>query len=88
MIKAWQRFALSWGWLILLTLASVAIGQYFQSSAFNSFTFIAMIMLIIALKGQQIIDVFMELKHAPRLWRNVMLAYVIIIPLIITIIYL
>jgi hypothetical protein len=45
-------------------------------------------MLIVAMKGQQIIDVFMELKHAPRFWRNIMLAYVIVIPLIITIIYL
>ncbi len=88
MIKAWQRFALSWGWLILLTLASVAIGQYFQSSPFSALGFIAMIMLIIAMKGQQIIDVFMELKHAPRLWRNIMLAYVVVVPFIITLIYL
>jgi cytochrome c oxidase subunit IV len=88
MIKAWQRFAFSWGWLIILTLASVAIGYYFQSSSVNSFIFIGLVMLIVALKGQQIIDVFMELKHAPRFWRNIMLAYVIVIPLIITIIYL
>jgi len=87
MIKVWQRFALSWGWLILLTLASVAIGQYFQYAAFNAILFISLIMLIIAMKGQQIIDVFMELKHAPRLWRNIMLAYVFVIPLIITLIY-
>lgn len=87
-MKAWQRFALSWGWLILLTLASVAIGQHFQSTSFNTLAFISIIMLIIAMKGQQIIDVFMELKHAPRLWRNIMLAYVIVIPTIITLIYL
>lgn len=88
MIKTWQKFALSWGWLIILTLASVAIGHYFQSSSLNSFIFISLVMLIVAMKGQQIIDVFMELKHAPRFWRNIMLAYVIVIPLIITIIYL
>ena len=87
-MKVWQRFAISWSWLIVLTLASVAIGLYFQSSAFNRLLFVGLVMLIIALKGQQIIDIFMELKHAPRLWRNIMLAYVIVIPLIITIIYL
>jgi cytochrome c oxidase subunit IV len=87
MKKIWQGFVLSWTWLILLTLASVAVGQYFQHETVNSILFIAVVMLIIALKGQQIIDVFMELKHAPRFWRNVMLAYVIVIPLIITLIY-
>ena len=87
MIKIWQRYALSWGRLILLTTASVGVGQYFQHSSLNSFLFIAIVMLIIALKGQQIIDVFMELKHAPKLWRNIMLAYVIVVPLIITLIY-
>jgi len=88
MIKAWQRFALSWGWLIILTLTSVAIGQYFQSSSVDSLVFISLIMLIVAMKGQQIIDVFMELKHAPRFWRNIMLGYVIVVPLVITLIYL
>lgn len=86
-MKAWQRFALSWAWLIILTFASVAIGQYFQSASFNTLAFISIVMLIISMKGQQIIDVFMELKHAPRFWRNIMLAYVIVIPVIITIIY-
>ncbi|SEK88408.1 Cytochrome C oxidase subunit IV [Colwellia chukchiensis] len=88
MLKVWQGFALSWAWLLILTLVSVAIGLYYQSTAFNRFAFISIVMLIIAMKGQQIIDIFMELKHAPRLWRSVMLAYVIIIPLIITFIYL
>ncbi len=87
MIKIWQRYAHSCPWLIPLTTASVAIGQYFQHATLNSVLFIAIVMLIIALKGQQIIDVFMELKHAPKLWRNIMLAYVIVVPLIITLIY-
>jgi cytochrome c oxidase subunit IV len=87
MKKILQGFTLSWLWLILLTLASVAVGYYSQHSSVNSVLFIAMAMLIIALKGQQIIDVFMELKHAPRLWRNIMLAYVVVIPLIIVLIY-
>lgn len=87
MKKTWRVFALSWSWLILLTLISVGVGQYFQYEAVNSMVFIAVVMLIIALKGQQIIDVFMELKHAPTIWRNIMLAYVIVIPLIITLIY-
>jgi len=87
MIKTWQRFGLSWGWLIVLTLASVAIGQYVQSSSVNSLVFISLIMLIVAMKGQQIIDVFMELKHAPRFWRNILLGYVMVVPFIILMIY-
>jgi cytochrome c oxidase subunit IV len=87
MMKVWQHYALSWGWLIILTTASVVVGQYFQHATLNSVLFIAIVMLIISLKGQQIIDVFMELKHAPKFWRNIMLAYVIVIPLIITLIY-
>lgn len=82
-----SQIAISWVLLILLTLASVAVGYYFQNPTFNSVLFIAIVMLIIALKGQQIIDVFMELKHAPTIWRNIMLAYVIVIPMIITLIY-
>lgn len=82
-----SQIALSWVLLILLTLASVAVGYYFQTPTFNSILFIAIVMLIITLKGQQIIDVFMELKHAPTIWRNIMLAYVIAIPVIITLIY-
>lgn len=87
MKKVSHQYALSWFWLVLLTLASVAAGYYFQNPTFNSVFFIAVVMLIIALKGQQVIDVFMELKHAPPIWRNIMLAYVVIIPLIITLIY-
>ena len=83
-----QHFALSWFWLVVLTFASVAAGYYFQSPTNNSLLFIAVVMLIIAMKGQQVIDVFMELKQAPKLWRYVMLSYVVIIPLLITIIYL
>lgn len=86
-MKAWQRFVLSWGWLILLTLASVALGQYFQNTTFNALIFISAIMFIVGLKGQQIIDVFMELDHAPRFWRNIMLGYIIVVPAIIVIIY-
>lgn len=83
-----QHFALSWLWLILLTLASVALGYYFQNPTFNALSFIAAVMVIIAMKGQQIIDIFMELKHAPDVWRYLMLAYVTVIPLIILLIYL
>lgn len=86
-MKAWQRFVLSWAWLILLTLVSVSLGQYFQNTAFNALIFISVIMFIVVLKGQQIIDVFMELDHAPRFWRNIMLAYIIVVPAIIVTIY-
>ena len=73
--------------LILLTLLSSALGSInFHLS--HSVLFIVFVMLIVAIKGQQIIDVFMELSHAPRKWRLLLMSYVIIIPSVIALIYL
>ena len=74
----------SWVWLIILTLISVCIGYAID----EPLLFVASVMLIVFLKGQQIIDVFMELKHAPKKWRFLLLSYVILLPSIITVIYL
>jgi hypothetical protein len=78
-----KQIIISWLILVLLTFASVVIGKFFD----NYIAFITAVLFIVFLKGQQIVDVFMELKTAPRMWRLLLLSYVILIPLIISVIY-
>ena len=78
-----KHIMLSWGWLLLLTLLSVTLGFYLRHNIF----FIIAVLFIVFLKGQQIIDIFMELKYAPNKWRFLLLSYVVIVPLIITLVY-
>ncbi len=77
------KISASWFWLILLTLASVFAGDIFTQAPL----FLATVFFIVFLKGQQITDVFMELKHAPSLWRYLLLSYVIVVPAILFLIY-
>ncbi len=79
-----KRIIISWVWLIVLTLLSVTLGKL----GTHENIFIITVLFIVALKGQQIIDIFMELKFAPPKWRFLLLSYIVIIPLVITIIYL
>jgi len=74
---------LSWLLLIALTFASVYMTYLIDSRPL----FISGALVIVFFKGQQIIDIFMELKHAPKRWRLLLLSYVILMPLIIAIIY-
>jgi hypothetical protein len=78
-----KHIIISWFLLIALTLLSVFIGEFFKDPT----VFILLVLLIIFLKGQQIIDIFMELKTAPKMWRLFLLSYVILIPAIISVIY-
>lgn len=72
----------TWLLLISLTLISVLIGQLFNQAVIFTIT----IMLIVIIKGQQIIDVFMGMGNAPKGWRILMLSYTIVVPLIICIV--
>ena len=78
----------SWLWLLALTFIAVGLGNLYSEQYSSKALFICLVMLIVVLKGQQIIDVFMELKHAPKNWRYLFLSYIIIVPSVITIIYL
>lgn len=75
---------ISWLILMMLTLLSVVIGAFWHDSGY----FIIMIFAIVFIKGQQVTDVFMELKHAPKLWRLLLLGYVLILPAILALLYL
>jgi len=70
--------------LIALTIISIFLTNLFE----NRSVYIISALLIVIVKGQQIVDVFMELNKAPRFWRLLLLSYIVLIPLIIAIIYL
>jgi len=83
-----KRNTLSWLWLLALTIISTYIGLLLEFFNTPETLYIIIVLFIVFLKGQQIIDVFMELKQAPKLWRWLLMAYVILLPSIIALIYL
>lgn len=83
-----KKNTITWLLLLLLTVISVYIGEVLELFTTQKSLFIGAVLFIVFLKGQQIIDVFMELKYAPKLWRRLLLGYVILLPIIIGIIYL
>jgi len=83
-----KRNTLSWLWLLALTIISTYIGLLLEFFSTPETLYIIIVFFIVFLKGQQIIDVFMELKQAPKLWRWLLMTYVILLPSIIALIYL
>lgn len=83
-----KKNTLSWLYLLVLTLVSTYVDVFITFFNVQKSLFIIIVLFIVFLKGQQIIDVFMELKHAPKLWRRLLLAYVTLLPIIIGFIYL
>ncbi len=74
----------SWLLLLVLTIASVYLTNFIESRSL----YVLGALIIVVIKGQQVVDVFMELKRAPRFWRMLLLSYVVLLPLILAIIYL
>ena len=87
-INAYKKSTISWLLLLLLTVLSIYVGALVDVFTAPKGTFITVVLFIVFLKGQQLVDIFMELKLAPALWRRLLLAYVIFIPAIIAMIYL
>ncbi len=75
---------ISWFVLIALTFLSVYLSEIMDASA----ALLILVFCIVFFKGQQITDVFMELKNAPTKWRVLLLCYSLILPSIICAIYL
>ncbi len=78
-----RQSIISWGILIVLTLLSVYVGTVVK----QPLLFISAVLVIVFFKGLQIVDVFMELKHAPKKWRLLLLSYVLLVPFIVLLIY-
>jgi cytochrome c oxidase subunit 4 len=79
-----KKNTLSWLWLMALTVISTFIGLVIHNKPLLIFS----VLFIVFLKGQQIIDIFMELAQAPKFWRRLLLGYVTVLPIIIGLIYL
>mgnify|MGYP000249858988 CR=1 FL=1 len=79
-----KQTIISWLLLIVLTLISVYAGKVLE----NNVAFITSVLFIVFIKGQQITDIFMELREAPIMWRILLMGYVFIIPGVICAIYL
>lgn len=78
-----SKVTISYIALIVLTLLSVFVNHVVSTP----YLFIAIVMFIVFLKGQQVTDIFMELAHAPRQWRMLFLGYVFLVPCIVCVIY-
>ncbi|WP_157829123.1 cytochrome C oxidase subunit IV family protein [Colwellia sp. 75C3] len=74
----------SWLVLIVLSVIAISLSEFID----NRSLYIISALIIVVIKGQQIVDVFMELKTAPKFWRVLFLSYIALLPLIITVIYL
>jgi len=79
-------------YLIILTavsayMGSVALGSNHSWLQGVEEVVLASILLVTLIKGLLIVDVYMELKQAPTLWRNLLRAYVILLPITIGLIY-
>lgn len=68
--------------LILLTLVSTFLAQ----SNIQTNVVAILVTLSVVIKGQQIVDIFMELNRAQAKWRWLLLSYTILIPLVLAII--
>ncbi len=74
--KVLQR---AWMLLIVLTLASAFIAESVDPTA----GMVIVVCLVVAIKGQLVVDRLMGLRHAPPLIRRMMLAYFYVLPLLI-----
>jgi hypothetical protein len=67
---------LIWGLLLLATAVTYWLGESGQMAAGN----LGPVLLILALalfKGLWVMDHFMELRHAPPLWRRIVLGWLL-----------
>ncbi len=75
-------------WLVLLAVTGVTywLGESGQLGQANMLPVLG-IFGIAFVKGWVIINDFMELRHAPRLWRNLLLAWLLVVTSMILLAY-
>ena len=79
-----KALSISWALLLLLTLAAVVLSQL--SIATDILILLALGITVV--KSKLVVDIFMGLKTVDIRWRAIMLSYIVMIPVIITTIYL
>jgi len=73
-------------WLILIVLT--LFSAYMAEQATPGLSSVAIMALVLAVKGRIIVDYFMELKHSNVILRRLMQAYFYVIPALIILVYL
>jgi cytochrome c oxidase subunit IV len=73
-------------WIVLIALT--LFSAYMAENATPGFTSVAIMALVLAVKGRIIVDYFMELKHANKVVRRLMQIYFYVIPALIILVYL
>ncbi len=69
------RLTVSWLYLVVLTLLSVAL----VGSGWPADKVLMLALLMVVMKNQVIVDVFMGLKGGPALWRGLLGGYTLVI---------
>jgi hypothetical protein len=69
--------------MLLLTLGSFLAAK----SGLDSVALVALLLLTAFIKGQIIVDYFMQLKWAGMMWRIIALAWLLIVLLLIALLY-
>jgi len=78
-----DRFSLTWLVLLVLTVLSAGLGELAAGALLP-----ALGLVLAAVKGQLVLDVFMGLGRAPRLWRLIMSGYLMVLVSALTGLYL
>ncbi len=77
------RYTVLWAFMLLLTLGSFLAAK----SGLDSVALVALLLLTAFIKGQIIVDYFMQLKWAGMMWRIIALAWLLIVLLLIALLY-
>jgi len=73
----------SWLVLICLTILAVAASQF----GLEKHWLILLVFVLTFCKGKLVVDIFMDLFSAPKLWRRLLTSYVIVVPMITGLLY-
>ncbi len=73
-------------WLLLMVLT--ALTALFAESYAATVGLVALVLSVTVIKAKVLVDSFMGLRHAPPMWRWLLLAYTPVIGLIVTLTYL
>ena len=77
------RYTVLWAFMLLLTLGSFLAAK----SGLDSVALVALLLLTAFIKGQIIVDYFMQLRWAGMMWRIIALAWLLIVLLLIALLY-
>lgn len=80
--------SLNLAWLFLMIVSGISYGiAEWQPNQSLGPILVGFLFLLAAIKGWCVIDVFMGLRWAPRFWRIIMLAWLIVVCVLLSLIF-